>query len=158
MSLFRGTCTDLRVSQVWKLQQIKITNRVYALKTPHVSWFFCSSMGETIADLWKTFQVKYPLKRFLTSWPWPLTYDLDLRLWTWPRYPSTWPTGQDSSMSVPLAMRVVTDRQTDRQCQNYYTAGADKKGPIFGPKHQYFMEKILIVGLKSANFGPKRGS
>ncbi len=35
---------------------------------------------------------------FLTSWPWPLTYDLDLP--TWARYPSTWPPCKNSSLYV----------------------------------------------------------
>ena len=42
--------------------------------------------------------LKYPLKRFLTSWPWLLTYELDQQ--TWPRYSSTWPTCQNSSPYV----------------------------------------------------------
>ncbi len=42
-------------------------------------------------------RLKY-LKTFLTWWPWPLTFDLDLR--TWPRYPSIWPTYQNSGLYV----------------------------------------------------------
>ena len=37
-------------------------------------------------------------EHFLTSWPWLLNYDLDLL--TWPRYPSTWPPCQNSSLYV----------------------------------------------------------
>ncbi len=68
---------------------------------------------------------KTPLKHFLTSWPWPLTYDLDL--WTWPRYPSTWPTHQKSGPYVcPFSREsgnthTHTDTHTHRRCQNYYT-------------------------------------
>ena len=50
---------------------------------------------------------------FLTLWPWPLTYDLDLQ--TWPRYPSTWPPCQNSSAYVcPFGRESETDRHTDR--------------------------------------------
>ncbi len=81
-------------------------------------------MGEIINDL-RDIPLKYPLKRFLTSWPWPLTYDLDLQ--TWPRYPSTWPTYRNYSLYVcPFGResgntQTDTDRQTHRRCQNYYT-------------------------------------
>ncbi len=56
---------------------------------------------------------KTPLKHFLTSWPWPLTYDLDL--WTWPRYPSTWPTHKKSGPYVCPFSRESgnTHRHTD---------------------------------------------
>ena len=63
-------------------------------------------------------------KHFLTWWPWPLTYDLDLWPWhltndldllTWPsyRYPSTWPTCQTSSLYVCLfSHKSRPDRET----------------------------------------------
>ena len=60
---------------------------------------------------------KTPLMHFLTSWPWPLT--CDLYLWTWPKYPSTWPTHKKSSPYVcPFSHEsgnTHTDRQTDTQ-------------------------------------------
>ncbi len=40
----------------------------------------------------------HPEKCFLTWWPWPLTYDPDLR--TWPRYSSTRPTCRNSGLYV----------------------------------------------------------
>ncbi len=36
--------------------------------------------------------------RFWAWWPWPLTYDLNLR--TWPRYLCPWPTCQNSGLYV----------------------------------------------------------
>ena len=54
---------------------------------------------------------------FLTSWPWPLTYDLDHQ--TWPRF------HQDQfcvRVSNGMALRVLTNWQTDR-----------KMGPILLP-------------------------
>ncbi len=51
---------------------------------------------------------------FLTWWPWPLTYDLDLR--TWPRYPSTWPSCKNSGPYVcPFTCESETHRPTDGQ-------------------------------------------
>ena len=48
---------------------------------------------------------------FLTSWPWHLTYDLDLL--TWPRYPSTWPPCHSS-----LYVRLFTqESETDAHTQ-----------------------------------------
>ncbi len=44
-------------------------------------------------------------------WPWPLTYDLDLR--TWPRYPYTWPPCQNSSLHVCLLGHESGNRQTN---------------------------------------------
>ena len=47
-------------------------------------------------------------------WPWPLTYDLDLR--TWPRYIHAWPTCQNSGLYVCLfGQDSETDGQTDTQ-------------------------------------------
>ena len=73
---------------------------------------------------WDIPSLRCPLTHFLTSWPWPLTYDLDL--WTRPRYPSTWPPCQNPSLYVrPFGQDSETDRQTDthtdKRCQNYYT-------------------------------------
>ena len=62
---------------------------------------------------WWDIPLKYPLKHFLTSWPWPLTYDLDLQ--TWPRYPSTWPTYRNSSLYVCPFGRESGNRYTHRQ-------------------------------------------
>ncbi len=50
-----------------------------------------------------------PNAHFLPLWPWPLTYDLDLR--TWPRYLSTW---KNASLYVrPFGWDSETDTQTD---------------------------------------------
>ena len=46
---------------------------------------------------------------FLTSWPWPLTYGLDLQ--TWPRYLSTWPPCKNS---CSFGRDGETGRHTDR--------------------------------------------
>ncbi len=51
--------------------------------------------------------LKYPLKCFLTLWPWPLTYILDLNI-----LPLDLHAKIQVRMSVCLAVRVVTDRQT----------------------------------------------
>ncbi len=51
-------------------------------------------------------------KRFLTWWPWPLTYDLDLQ--TWPRYHSTWPTYQNSRLHV-CPFTAESETHTDTQ-------------------------------------------
>ena len=61
--------------------------------------------------------LKYPLKRFMISWPWPLPYDLDLQ--TRSRYHSTWPTYQNSSLYVcPFGCEIGnTHRQTDTHTQ-----------------------------------------
>ncbi len=57
---------------------------------------------------------------FLTSWPWPLTYILDLR--TWPTYPSTWPSCQKSSPYVCMFGRESeTDTHTHAQTDNAKT-------------------------------------
>ncbi len=57
--------------------------------------------------------MEYSNEHFLTPWPWPLTYDLDLH--TWPRYLTTWPPCSNSSLYVcPLGWDSETDRQTDR--------------------------------------------
>ncbi len=59
-------------------------------------------------------------KRVLTWWPWPLTYDLVHQ--TWPIYPPTWPTYQNSRLYVcPSGSESETHRHTHRRCQNYYT-------------------------------------
>ena len=53
---------------------------------------------------------------------WPS--DLDLHLWFWPRYPSTWPPCKNSSLYVcPFGWDSETDTHTHthRRCQNYYT-------------------------------------
>ena len=77
-----------------------------ALKTPHVvflpviflSFFFGRSMDK--------------LQGSFTSWPWPLTYDLDLL--TWPKYASTWPQCHNSSMYVrPFTRENEMDAHTD---------------------------------------------
>ena len=51
-------------------------------------------------------------------WPWPLTYDLDLR--TWPRYIHAWPTCQNSGLYVCLfGQDSETDTQTDTQTHRH---------------------------------------
>ena len=70
-----------------------------------------------------SFTIGNPEKRFLTKWPWSLTYDLDLQ--TWLRYPSTWPTYRNSSLYVcPFSREsgnTQTHTHTHKRCQNYYT-------------------------------------
>ncbi len=48
---------------------------------------------------------------FLTWWPWPLTYDLDLDLRTWPRYPSAWPCQNSGLYVCPFTCESETHRQ-----------------------------------------------
>ncbi len=48
-----------------------------------------------------------------------VTFDLDI--WTCPRYPSTWPTHQNSGLYVCPFKQKSGNRHTDTQCQNYYT-------------------------------------
>ncbi len=51
---------------------------------------------------------------FLTWWPWPLTYGIDIQ--TWPRYTFTWLPCQNPSLYVcPLSCESKKDRQTARQ-------------------------------------------
>ncbi len=52
-----------------------------------------------------------PNEHYLTSWPWPVTYDLDIRFW--PRYPPTWPACKNSSPYVCPFSRESDNRQTD---------------------------------------------
>ncbi len=60
--------------------------------------------------------MEHTTEHFWTSWPWPLTYDLDL--WTWPRYPSTWRPCQISSLYVsPFSRESETDGHTDTHTQ-----------------------------------------
>ncbi len=91
----------------------------YALKTLHIvylkviilSLFFGRSTDNVLRSQWNI---------LLTSWPWPLTYDIDLQ--TWPRYPSYWPPRQKSSLYVcPFSQDSETEPHTDTWCQNYYT-------------------------------------
>ncbi len=88
----------------------KLPTSLYSLQPCN---YFVDSTGEI--------PLKYPFKRFLTSWPWPLTSDLQ----TWHRYSSTWSTCQNSSPYVYPFGSESGNRQTDRhthgQCQNYYT-------------------------------------
>ncbi len=81
--------------------------------------------------LWQVLNIA-SLLTFLTSWPWPLTYDLDLK--TWPRYPSTWPPCQNSSPYVCPFGSESGNRHTHRRCQNYYTQHVtdvgSKKTPV----------------------------
>ncbi len=86
---------------------------------------------------------KTHVKHFLTWWPWPLTYDLDL--WTWPRYPSIWPTYQKAGPYVLPFGRESGNTQTDRhthththrRCQNYYTPSLTLG--VKNPPHEYFI-------------------
>ncbi len=63
----------------------------------------------------------HPEKCFLTWWPWPLTYDPDLR--TWPRYSSIWPTCPNLGQYVcPFSHeRGNTHTHTDRQTHDVKT-------------------------------------
>ncbi len=112
-----------------------IIKNAYALSTPSVvgrtvifPCRFLNSCGSRHISVsvtsWLTLHyfdhVTSHRKTFLTWWPWPLTYDLDLR--TWARYPSTWPTCQNAGLYVcPFGRESETDRQNHTQCQNYYT-------------------------------------
>ncbi len=58
-----------------------------------------------------------PKKHFLTWWPWPLTYDPDLR--TWLRYFSTWPTCQNSGPYVCPFGRERGNTHTHRQTHRH---------------------------------------
>ncbi len=50
---------------------------------------------------------------YLWPWPWPITG---------PRYPCKWPPCQNSSLyACPFDWDSETERQTDKQCKNYYT-------------------------------------
>ncbi len=144
-----------KLRQKWKLCYLIIKKNAYALKTPRVvarpviygfecyvclHHCLCLPQCEASARLllasssWcnpinssSSFRPKTPLIHFLTWWPWPLTYDLDL--WTWPRYSSTGHTHQKSCPYVCPFSRESgnthtdrhTDTQTHRRCQNYYT-------------------------------------
>ncbi len=73
----------------------------YALKTPRVVYLYSHNPQSLPKHLhrWShqwlrdmkslSLEKPNPIKRLLTWWPWPLTYDPDLR--TWPRYPSIRP-------------------------------------------------------------------
>ncbi len=64
---------------------------------------------------------------FLTSSPWPLTYDLELQ--TWPRCSSTWPPCKIKvCISVHSAgiARGQMDRQTAKRCQNTWCVNIKK--------------------------------
>ncbi len=84
-----------------------------------------SDLADPTSSSWCILEVhEIPLtctvNRFWTWWPLPWTYDLDLL--TWPRYPSTWPPCQNSSLYVPSFFRdSETDTHTHTQCQNYDT-------------------------------------
>ncbi len=68
-----------------------------------MSMLFASSMS-----------IVYMLEQNLVSWPWPLTYDLDIR--TQPRYTLPRLACQSSSLYVsPFSQGSETDRRTDRQ-------------------------------------------
>ncbi len=101
----------------------------YSYQSLFLSFFFgrwsYSSVSSLAGEVTRLSEVNgdVPLTIYLTSWPWPLTYDIDLL--TWPRYASTWPPCQNSSMYVRPSGewdgRTHTDRHTQRRCQNYYT-------------------------------------
>ncbi len=59
----------------------------------------------------------------LTSQSWPLTYDIYLQ--TWPRYPSTSPTCQNSSLYVCQFGRESGNRQTDTHTDGAKTITPD---------------------------------
>ena len=91
---------------------------------------------------------------YLTWWPWPLTYDLDL--WSWPRYSSTWPTYQKSGPYVCPFAREIGSRQThtqiDRQCQNY-VADAGCKKEIGKKTLNMYMVRFSYLFLFMASLG-----
>ncbi len=65
-----------------------ISSHIPQLLSWHLHWWIPASSA-----------IGNPEKKiFLTWWPWPLTYDLDLQ--TWPTYPSTWPTWRNSGLFV----------------------------------------------------------
>ena len=72
--------------------------------------------------------------RFWAWWPWPLTYDLELR--TWPRYLQPWPACQNSSLYVcSFGQDSETDggthRHTDRQTDIRTQATCHPHGRVF---------------------------
>ncbi len=74
-----------------------------------------------LPDLWLrlSLSLETPLKRFFDL----VTFTFDLDLWTWPRYPSTWPTRRISGLYVcPFIQESGnTHTHTHSRCQNYYT-------------------------------------
>ncbi len=72
-----------------------------------------------VRSLWNV-----PMNIFLTSWLWPLTYDPDL--YTWPRYPTTWPPCQNSSLYVCPFGREIGNRHTDGQTHDFKTITPNK--------------------------------
>ena len=85
----------------------------HALSTPHI-------VGLTVVFFHQSPLTDVPLriywnpywKRFLTWWPWPLAYDLDLQNWT--RESPIWSTCQNSSLYVcPFIRESETHTQTD---------------------------------------------
>ncbi len=102
-----------------------IRNDLYQeTKKPHMLWKHPTSYSyHSYSWVFQKVMVRL-IEQFLISWPWSLTYDLDLP--TWPRYPSTWPPCKNSSLYVSsFGWDSETDRHTDTQthtrCQNYYT-------------------------------------
>ncbi len=84
----------VRVSEPGTPAKIPRNESAYPLKAPNVVFlpvvfffgrFFC-------IFLWQDSQY------FWTLWPWPLTYDLDLK--TCPKYPSTWCSCQNLGLYV----------------------------------------------------------
>ncbi len=89
-------------------------------------------------------QWNVPNKHFLTSWPWPLTYDLDLL--TWPRYPSTWLPCQNSSSHVCSFGRESGNRQTHRHTQGVKTITPDTS-QMWGVYTNMFQVQISMTNL-----------
>ncbi len=92
---------------------LKEKKNAYALGTPRVIALTVVFLHRLLALLYYD-DTSYK-NIFLTWWPWPLTYDLDL--WSWARYSSTWPTCQNSSLYVCLF--AVRAWQTDTQMQTH---------------------------------------
>ena len=85
-------------------------------KKTHMLWKHPTSsswISSLAGPPWQCSQksMECPNGRFLTSWPWPLTYDLDLQ--TWPRYSSTWSPCQNSSLYVCPFGRESGNRHAD---------------------------------------------
>ncbi len=115
--------------------------KTYALKTPHVVFlpvifprFFFRRRLSNVNGM-----SQWP---FWTSWPWPLTYDLDP--WYWPRYPSTWPPCLNSSLYVCLFGRYSeTDTHTDTHNTKTITPITSETWGI--KRKDYFHTMVFIV-------------
>ena len=106
-------------SALWSLMQINNEKKTHMLWKHPTSYSYHSYSFFLVHRQGSQKSIKLHIEHFLTSWPWPLTYDLDLLIW--PRYLSTWPPCKNSSLHVcSFGQDSETDRQTDTRCQNYY--------------------------------------